>query len=205
MPSGTGLFSAWGMLHAPVRHDVSVPLHVSVDEATQRTLATEFEKLRARVQLLLERDGVLHADARYEASADMRYVGQEFFLNVDGTFETEPPSWESAFHQTYRRRHGHSRLDIPAEIVNLRVAGQGPELPRARSASVASAHRRPLERQIFLDGEFVTAEVIQRDDFVQPVAGPAIIEESASTTFVPPRWEAQLSSTDAIRLTRAES
>jgi N-methylhydantoinase A len=163
-----------------------------------------FTMLQERSQSLLDRDGVAPDTGRFEASADMRYVGQEFFVNVSGSFEWNPDDWATAFHQTYHRVHGHSRPEIPTEIVNLRVAARGPEVPLVDSASNGAVqhHERPPERTINVHGDPVSARVIQRADFSEAVGGPAIIEEAASTTFVPPQWEARPGASRTIVLTR---
>jgi N-methylhydantoinase A len=203
VPLGTGVFSAWGMLHAAVRHDVSLPLHLAVEGLTDDTLADRFGTLQERGRALLERDGVPAAEAQVAASADMRYVGQEYFVNVDGEFSFAPGEWERAFHRTYRRIHGHALPDSPVEVVNLRVTARGRELAIADAGErPAPPADRPGERSIFIGGGFVTARVVQRHALAEPLPGPAIIEEAGSTTLVPPLWEALPGPQEAIVMRR---
>ena len=201
VPLGTGVFSAWGMLHAPVRHDVSAPLLRAMDELPLAELRERFAGLKERGKTLLRRDGVRLADAIYAASADMRYLGQEFFINVEGEFGHRGTDWQQCFHKTYQRLHGHSTPESPVEIVNLRVTACGPELDFVRAGGTPAAPPPTADREIFVDGRTVTARIFRRDGFDGPVSGPAIIEEPASTTFVPPSWEARRGPIDTIVLT----
>ena len=57
------------------------------------------------------------------------------------------------------------------------------------------------ERELFVDGSATTARIHHRDAFAGPVQGPAIIEEPASTTFIPATWEARLGPARTILLT----
>jgi N-methylhydantoinase A len=130
----------------------------------------------------------------------MRYLGQEFFVNVEGAFDRDPAAWNESFHATYQRVHGHSRTDYPVELVNLRVAAFGPELDIVQSTTPAAGRSRVGTREVFIDGRAVTAQIHHRDGFVGPLRGPAIIEEVASTTLVPTSWEARLGRAGTIIL-----
>jgi N-methylhydantoinase A len=81
------------------------------------------------------------------------------------------------------------------EIVNFRVTAVGlvdkPGLHRLPTASPRSdAYLR--KRDVFFNGDFVATPVVQRDRLVlnETIIGPAVIEESGSTTVLPPGWKA---------------
>ena len=67
---------------------------------------------------------------RFVCTADMRYVGQEYFVNMVVPHE-EPISDRSVasmierFHAAYQIRYGHSTPGAPLELVNLRVVAVG--------------------------------------------------------------------------------
>ncbi len=55
----------------------------------------------------------------------MRYVGQEYTVNVPigGTISLD--EIDTAFHDAHRVRYGHATPGAPVEFVNLRVAAMG--------------------------------------------------------------------------------
>jgi len=85
---------------------------------------------------------------RREATADLRYAGQGFELEVD----LEPlAGLPDRFHAAHARRYGFDDPGTPIEVVNLRgaVIGRAPALPAARTP-----RRRPVRgpARIHLDG-----------------------------------------------------
>jgi N-methylhydantoinase A len=152
----------------------------------------EIEK-QATSDLLAE--GVPTDRIQMRRSAGMRFLGQSWELNVDLAPDDKTiDGLISAFGEVHERRFGH-RSGTNVEIVNFRVTAVGivdkpglHKLPEAKPR--ADAYLRP--REVYFGGEFVTAPVIQRDRLVlnETVKGPAVIEESGSTTVLPPGWKA---------------
>jgi len=146
--------------------------------------------LQAEAAELLASEGIEAADHSFTRSADMRYVGQEYSVNVDvgGTIALD--EIDESFHDAHRIRYGHSTPDAPVEFVNLRLAGFG------LIAADAAPFRAPDgddelvagRRQAVFDGEAVETAVLHRDR-LRPGAsfeGPVVVEEESSTTVVPP-------------------
>jgi len=94
-----------------------------------------------------------------------------------------------AFHSNHERRYGH-RLAQPVEVVNLRVGLRGPipELPLAPMAATPPAVA-PV-RRVRLYGVAGDAPVFPREDLYagQGIAGPALITETVSTTYLAADW-----------------
>ncbi|MEV6228048.1 hydantoinase/oxoprolinase family protein [Saccharopolyspora shandongensis] len=190
VPFGTGVLSAWGMLHADVRHDLSAPLSGRTTEAAavaarQQALA----ELRGQGRALLDAEGVPAGLHQFVPAVDMRYAGQEHAITVE---VPETSDLVAAFHDTYRRRYGHAMPGAAVEYVNARVAAIGrvgasitPPPPGTVDQSAEST------RDVRVDGVTHRARIVRRDAVgTEAVAGPAIVLEDGSTTLVPPGWSA---------------
>ena len=105
---------------------------------------------------------------------------------------------EAAFEAVHERRFGH-RAGGAAEIVNFKLAVLGrmsrPELPRWEPAGNGVHPEKPAgqeRRPVYFGGEFAQVPVHDRERLPAGAVleGPAIIEETGSTTVVPPGWRA---------------
>jgi N-methylhydantoinase A len=192
VPWSPGTFSAWGMLQTDVRHDVTQTFYrpltgLGADEVEQVYRGLEMQGAEA---LLAESLGPeRHSFAR---SADMRYVGQEYSVNVPIGASIDLAEIERTFHEAHRTRYGHSTPDAPCEFVNLRVAALG-RLDREVYGFEPPADGQPAEiarRPAVFDREVREVAILRRDRL--PVGarrpGPAIVEEETATTVIPPGW-----------------
>jgi N-methylhydantoinase A len=108
---------------------------------------------------------------------------------------TNPSHIRNAFVGEYTKRYGHSSKNVPIDLVNLRVVVTGvAEKPRMDAVKAAVPDCKPEIRSVNFDGaNFIPCTIWQRDrlGIGFRIAGPAIIEESASTTLVGPSdWAA---------------
>ena len=79
----------------------------------------------------------------------MRYVGQEYTVNVAVADGCSLAEIDASFHEAHRIRYGHSTPGAPVEFVNLRIAAMGrigtgggarpPARPRMRTRCSAGA------------------------------------------------------------------
>ena len=182
-------FSALGMLMADERHDVTrtflAPL-ASVDAA---------DATRMHDEMVSEARGMLRAteDVDFLCSLDLRYVGQEFSIAVPvdrpmlaaGRFD----DIRARFDALHERRYAHHAADEPVEMVNLRLAAVGRQpkldLPTLRPPEEPGATMR---RPVCLDDweAPVDCPVHRRESLPagRAFAGPALIQEHASTTVL---------------------
>ena len=191
VPPLPGNFSAFGLLVADVRHDEVRTRVARTADVPFAELQRLFGELTARARARLEKDGFAPAAMRFEASLDMRYVGQAFELPVPFTDAlVSMTDVDRAFQTAYETRYAHATAD-PVEIVTLRVSGYGtgakPSLPRAPdTGSVPSA--RIDERPVLFDAVPVATTVYARELLPAGgvLTGPALVEEPGTTTVVPP-------------------
>jgi N-methylhydantoinase A len=195
VPLGPGNFAAFGSLISDIRRDYvrTRTMHVTPNSWNDLDAAFSDIELQATKDLMAE--GVPEDRIRMRRSAGMRFLGQSWELNVElGQHDKSINRLIAAFGEVHERRFGH-RSGTNVEIVNFRVTAVGlvdkPGLHRLPTASPRSdAYLR--KRDVFFNGDFVATPVVQRDRLVlnETIIGPAVIEESGSTTVLPPGWKA---------------
>ncbi|MFK7955372.1 MAG: hydantoinase/oxoprolinase family protein, partial [Lysobacterales bacterium] len=125
VPRFPGTFSAWGMLQTDMRQDKTRSYFSAAADANLDQIETSFAQLEGAGQEQIVGQGVDSADVYFERTADMRYVGQEYSINVQYAPNTDLEQVLEAFHQAHELRYGHSSPAAPVEFVNLRVATFG--------------------------------------------------------------------------------
>ncbi|RDL50357.1 Acetophenone carboxylase gamma subunit [Ensifer sp. M14] len=191
VPFGTGVLSAWGMLHADIRHDVSAPLSGLAHNPDAGSLLEQTHALlREQGAKLLREEGVEEAASCYSATVEMRYAGQAHPVSVQ---MVDPESLLQAFHDTYRQRFGHSMPGAPVELVQMRLAATGKIGADFLDRHTSAEERVETMRTVTIDGKRHKARIVHREslDRQDVVTGPAIILEDGSTTLVPPGWAAR--------------
>ncbi len=192
IPEHPGTFSAWGMLTTDVRHDFSATYYrdwLSTDAAEVLAL---FERLEASGAEQLHEEGIDGEDMEFRRSVDLRYVGQEYYLNVSVGEAIDPVAVRQAFDAAYQAQFGHSQPGAGVEVVSLRVAAVGRLDKPPRDTSTPAIGAATAERAVVFGGRPVATAIVGREGISadDTVAGPAIIEESSATTVLPPGWVA---------------
>ena len=205
VPNAAGAFSAWGMLKTDIRHDASQTYIVPLSKADWTDVEKRFTTLQDDLTHLLEAEGIPSEDMRFRRSMDMRYVGQEYFINVPVSEEIAAKSkgneaLKGLFDQLYEAQYGHKNLAEEVEIVNLRVEACGLLASKAQRASDDVAHNRDEEagrksetaptRPTTFDGQSTETAFIDRARLSprMELTGPVVIEEASCTTIVPPGY-----------------
>jgi N-methylhydantoinase A len=191
VPFGTGVLSAWGMLHADIRHDVSAPLSgLAHDPNASSLLQRTHDLLREQGARLLKEERVEEAASSYIATVEMRYAGQAHPVSVE---MVDPESLLQAFHDTYRQRFGHAMPGAPVELVQMRLAATGRIGADFIDRQTPAEGRGETKRTVTIDGKRHEARIVHREALERQdvITGPAIILEDGSTTLVPPGWAAR--------------
>jgi N-methylhydantoinase A len=153
------------------------------------------DEIREQGRRQLAEEGFTPANTRFETRLDMRFVGQAFELSVPLPKDAHSMAdIDRAFLAAYEQRYSYATAG-PAEIVTFRLSAYGivdkPELPRARAEGTPQAAKIG-ERPVAFDRHFRPTAIYERSllPVGAEVAGPAIIEETGSTTLVPPGFQA---------------
>jgi N-methylhydantoinase A len=169
VPEYAGALSALGMLMADAVRDYAAGVLGRAD------IEKEFAKLERRAR----RESPA---AEIERSADLRYRGQSYELNVPW------PGAARAFHREHARIYGYATPDREIEVVSIRVRARQrvakPKLTREPFRKGVAETRR-----LWVEGRWRDTPALPRAQVgSRRVAGPALILDYGSTTLVPPEW-----------------
>jgi len=199
VPGYPGNFSALGLLASDIKHDAVRTQIGRLSEAGLDALRAAFHEMRAGVAAQLAEEGFEPHQMRFDASLDVRYLGQAFELGVPVDQETMTArAIARDFHRRHLETYGHADEAGAVEIVNLRLTAYGlvpkPDLPPYRSETSTHAEARIEGRRVYFQDGFVSCPVYQRERLPARAAfdGPAIVEEFGATTVLFPGWRASL-------------
>ena len=195
-PPMSGLYSAVGLVVADIQHDYVKTMKVRMNEFTGEELQAVFRELEEKGIWQLKDEKVTEEDMVLEWSADMRYEGQSWELNIPISCTTtigpqEMAKIESVFHEEHQKAYSYSNPGEILEFVNFRVRAKGKAteatLPRYPSVPTSPSEALKERRTVWLDNGPAEIPIYERDRFGSGsiVEGPCLIEERVSTTFVP--------------------
>lgn len=208
IPVHPGAFSAWGMLQTDVRHDFKETLYSFWDLIDADTIQTAFAGLEERGRTYLTDEGITGDRVAFESAIDFRYHGQEYVLTIpldDGPIDKD--KIRADFDTAYKRQYGHNSPENRVEMANIRLAALG-RLERPENAPPEREAPRPArEREAWFAGTPQTTAILDRNAINEgdSVHGPAIIEETTSTTLLPPGWTARLIDGGHMSLTKEDA
>lgn len=199
MPPVAGNFSALGLLVSDARHDFVRTMVVPVASADPAALTRAFREMEAEGVAALKAERFAEADIDVVWSADLRYEGQAYELNVPVDRKDLTPDdlrvIVERFHALHLRRYAYSSEDEPVQFINLRVTAVG-RTPPVRLPEEAPdgngalpAHAQKMTRPVYFEGSgFVEVPVFERDRLRagNRIPGPALVEERISTLVIPP-------------------
>ena len=199
IPPAPGHFSAFGMLFADVRYDFVQSWFCPLGQMTFTELETRYAAMEAEGRASVQNVRVKTSVVVIVRSADMRYIGQEHAVTVALPNEVFAAGDQAAikahFDRTHEIRYGFGAPEEEAEIVSLRtsVAGTLAKPPLAKIESGAGdpvSDARIEQRPVYFAeaSGFTDCPIFHRDGLLagNRIAGPALIEEHASTTVVLP-------------------
>ncbi|GAA2413639.1 hydantoinase/oxoprolinase family protein [Nonomuraea africana] len=191
VPRFPGAFSAWGMLEADVRRDLTHPYFRQQNDLDGHDLATTLAQLHRQAEAALTGQGVPQTRQRVEHAVDMRYEGQDYTLTIPLTGADEPTADDflqtiaQRYAEAHTSRYGHATPEAPVEFVMLRSTGYGTFPKNATTTPTTEAHP-PAVRNVIFDGQVHRTPVLRRSALDGELEGPAIIVEETATTVIPP-------------------
>jgi N-methylhydantoinase A len=193
IPNLPAHFSALGMLMTDVRHDYVRTYYRALLECDFTEVTRLYGELVENGRGVLARSGIEEAARSFQWFMDLRYVGQEFWLQVP-VYESEIRDGDSAaikrrFNEIHDRRFGHAAHEEKLELVNLRLTARGarPKInfPKTRAER---ADAKTGSRPIYLNdpNRPVDCAIYRRELLASGVRmkGPCVIEEYGSTTVL---------------------
>jgi N-methylhydantoinase A/oxoprolinase/acetone carboxylase beta subunit len=207
VPPHPGVLSAAGLLCAPIEHEQSAafarPL-AGLDLAEMARALTALDQACAK---LMAGEGIASETVDIRHYADVCYIGQGCHLEIPLNNAPDPlVALYRDFLAAHDRVYGHA-TEAPARIVNLRAVHRVPAEQPALVAPAAASTRPRRSRRVLIDATtgFETAAVYDRAALIAgaELAGPAIVEQSDTTTIIPTGWCGRVGSGGNLLLERA--
>ena len=210
VPAHAGVLSAWGMLQADYRVDLSASHSGLLGSLDQALLESLSEKLSndAKTTLSIEKTGV--SSHEVSLAADLRYLGQEYTLTISiANFEE---GWQDTlkknFDDAYLIRFGHCNEEEKVEMVNLRVTTIGYIQRIDHELTRAPENSSPISREQSWSGnDWADTPVYRRDSLPSntPIDGPSMVLEPNATTYIPHGWQMRLHEQGHLLITKSEN
>ncbi len=191
IPNFPGQFSAFGFTMADARVDRHRTVQLNSRFFDQARAASAMAALISECRADLAAQG--HQDVTISRSVEMRYLGQNYELEIPITIDTfsdaEVAGLLDAFNAQHEARFGF-QLPDHTEIVNFIVTGVARtgdvELPVIADATEPA--RAASVRDVWFDAGWAATPVFIRDDLRNghTIHGPALVEENASVTVLLP-------------------
>jgi N-methylhydantoinase A len=209
VPRHPGLFSAFGLLFADIRHDFVQTYFKGTCEANLEEMNQILRSMEKEARRTLREEGYGEDRVVLERFADLRYVGQCFELTIPlpaGLLDAQRiRELEKAYDDEHKKTYGH-RAGAGAlyTFVNLRVRGTGLRRQRYRTEVLAGrrTNSRPSRKAYFGKAYgLLDVCVIERSQLSHKLhKGPLLIDEYDSTTVVPPEVNVRLDRQGNIRI-----
>jgi N-methylhydantoinase A len=192
VPLTPGVLSALGGLLSDTKNDFIATVYCNLDDASADVLRASFAKLKTRAEHWLRNDQGHKGAAQVLLSADMRYVGQSFEIEVplqeSWIGASDLSNIAAAFHRQHHRVYSYSDPSAPVQVINTRVvisaANPMPTFPKTSENFHEAIPERSIE--VFYDGQSRQAHLFQREK-LQPgatIIGPAIVAQADTTACV---------------------
>jgi N-methylhydantoinase A len=197
VPRSPGHFSAFGMLFSDLRYDYVRSRFTRLGDADFADLEAVYAELEAEGLAEIEKVSVAPQRIVISRGADMRYVGQEHSVTVDlstDLFANEDrAAIKERFDAVHDVRYGTCAPNERSEIVSLRVTVTGmlekPVLEKIDTGDTAPPGAADTGMRAVRFGEdALDTATWNRTALLagNRIAGPALIEEHASTTVLHP-------------------
>jgi N-methylhydantoinase A len=199
VPVGAGVFSGSGLLRSDVEQEFVQPLLLEASHISAESLSERKAALATRAQAALIADGYDARSAAFRYSADLRYFGQAYELNIADARGAVAELIEG-FHAEHERTYGHRSSSDPVQLVNLRLSVRVPVASEIRRFAAAPAFAR-RDRMVAFDSTPRMTPVIGREGLgASRRPGPFIIEDYDCTAVIPPNASARLDAAGNIEI-----
>ena len=197
VPRNPGVFSAHGLLVAPLQSAFSMPILEETRAMSDERWEAAFAQLKTRAAQDLAAQGVASAQSMFTREAELRYAGQSFELLIDA--DGTPGDAAQTFHAKHEAIYGYRVPSEPVEIVSVRVTARSVTAPAVAAAPVTSAGVVWGQRALW-DGAWKSVRIVQREGLPAnfSLEGPAIIEQYDTYTYLADRWGASINDGDLI-------
>ena len=204
IPPHAGVFSAYGMLMLDLRRDYIQTQILPLNDDAKSCLVNAFRAQEQQAYSDYQADEFTADKVRFEHFVDARYRGQEHTVKVSLGQAVDIDNLDlqtiaKQFHQVHEQAYTF-RLDVAIEVVNLHLVAYG-AVQKSKLQSLAKTDNADPsaacigQRRVDFDVAGIHQANIYRREKLLPgmrVEGPAIIEESTTTTVITPCCQVEL-------------
>jgi N-methylhydantoinase A len=206
VPRHPGVAAAYGLLATDIRHDLRRTWRRQTSAITPAELDVELARLEAEAQTLLAHSAGVARGESLDWELDLRYRGQAYNLTVPlgarpATADTIRAA-EQAFMDEHQRLYDYTPTITDTEIVTIRLRATALTEPIVVDAVQGSGGTAGTQR--VHDGAWSEWPVHHRDALGEgdALVGPAIIEQTDTTTVLHRGWTATVGAGGTLVLER---
>ena len=205
VPIMSGNLSAFGLLVSDARHDYVQTLNKTTEELNLNELLDLYKNMEDKGIRQLKKENFVKDDIKIAWSADLRYEGQSYEINVGvehhlKEFTTiDVKKVGDRFNDLHQQLYSYSSKDEKIQWVNLRVTALGKtkevKLAKEEIKSENGQEGYKGSREIYFKGKGFMEVPIYDRDLLTPgstIKGPAVIEERIASTVIIPESECVL-------------
>lgn len=200
VPRRPGVVSALGGLIADVKCDFIETVFQPVNAAGLAEMGRAARKLREDAMRWLRDEQGYKGKANVSFSADMRYAGQSFEIDVALEEAWVEGADASAIAEAFNKRHkdiyDFADPQTEAFIVNLRLVVAGPTpKPRIEEWPRGKGRAKPVKQiDVWLEGAKRKIALYDRAALLhgQSFSGPCVVSQEDATTIVPEGYEGSI-------------
>lgn len=198
VPLSPGILCAQGLVVADLKDDFVTSRRLRLSDASEPAILRTVEELQRKAVNWFTEEDVPSDAQRVDLSFDMRYVGQNFELNVPVPLtpgHLAVPSLKELrerFFRAHEVSYGFSNAKAEVEIINFRLTARSVAPPPtvATKNEVVSSQPDPFEtRRVWFGGRIYESTPVYRRDRLTKgckLTGPLVIDQFDATTVVYP-------------------
>ncbi len=194
VPVYSGVLSALGMLVAPKGRELSRTLNALLSDKIEDEINQALAQLINQGEVALLKEAVVKKDIAITTRLDCRYQGQSYTLSIPYAYldKTAIQQCKQEFITRHQQRYGH-RLDLPVELVNVRVSlNANQKMLQLDKVRAKNKKVKPLDTSV--PGNNIAVYPREEIAVSQLITGPALITETTATTFVDSGWQCEMDS-----------
>ena len=195
VPEAPGVNCALGLLMADFRHDYSKTFLHNLWNLDSAALSKEYAQMEQGALMQLVEEHVHENDIIFHRSADLRYKGQGYELelsipNIDQYSAEDLRTICRDYSNTHKDKYGYAMEDEFVEIVNIRLTAIGllskPKLAEEPYVGEDCSAAIKGMRRVYMDGTYKEINIYDRRKLRHgnKIFSPAIVEQADSTTVL---------------------
>ncbi|KZE95878.1 Acetophenone carboxylase gamma subunit [Geobacillus stearothermophilus] len=212
VPAVAGTFSAWGMLQTDIRHDTVRTFVSTLNKDDKAKMNALYEEMEEETKKILAQQKVKEENMLLQRTIDLRYVGQEYTVNVPFQSDESFSQLIALFHEMHEKIYGHSNPDGMVESVNIRVIGYG-KIEKENEAGKQSISKKATDviarthKQVIWNGVEQNTPVIASKHlhYGHSFYGPAIVEDPRTTIVIPKGYRVEVDRLGNFEITKEEN